>query len=127
MNKYIGVPFADGTPSLKGANCYSLVELIYREELGIEIPNLTTLSVNSRRVYLEFLKQISENWIKIDEPELHCVVAMAYDMQHPKIVQHVGIYLGDGKVLHTINKINSHVVTLGSLKPLIKGYYKWRY
>jgi len=126
MNKYIGIEFSDLEPSFKSANCYSLIELFYKEELKIEIPKIRILALNSRHAFMEYLKQISENWIKIDKPELNCVVAMAHDMAHPKIVQHFGIYIGDRKVLHTLNKVNSHIATLQSLKPFIKGYYKWQ-
>jgi len=126
VNKYIGIPFSDGEPSLKGANCYSLIELIYKEEFGIELPKIRISALNSRRAFIEYLKQVSEHWIKIDEPEINCVVVMAHDMKHPKVIQHFGLYIGDGKVLHTLNKINSHIKSLDSLKPFIKGYYKWQ-
>lgn len=119
MNKYIGIPF-----DVK--NCYNLVQLYYKNELGIELPETSVNPLNTKRSFLEYLKQIESYWITIKEPEKDCVVAMSYDIKYPQMIQHFGIYLGNNKVLHTLNKINSHIVSLDSLKPFIKGYYKWQ-
>lgn len=125
MNKFIGVPFSDAKESFKGANCYGLVRLFYREELGIIIPSLDVPSNHSNKVFATFLKQISEHWESVDVPNYGDVVAMSQDLSHPKIVQHVGVYIGNGKILHTLNKLNSHVSNIETLRPIIKGFYKW--
>lgn len=127
MNRFIGIPFADGEQSFDGANCYGLVRLFYREQLGIEIPELAVHSDHSNVVWATYLKEISENWVRVDEPEFGDVVAMAQDIRHPRIVQHVGVYIGGGKVLHTLNKIQSHVVTLESIRYSVKGYHRWQH
>lgn len=124
-SNFIGVKFSDDEESFDGANCYGLVRLFYREELGIIIPSLNVPSNHSNKVYATFLKQISEHWKSVEEPSYGDVVAMAQNFAHPKIVQHVGIYIGDGKVLHTLNKINSHITSIETLRPIIKGFYTW--
>lgn len=124
--RFIGVPFADKEPSFDGANCYGLVRLFYREHLGIDIPDLRVHSDHSNRVWATYLKEISERWDRVEEPQFGDVVAMAQDISHPRIVQHVGVYIGDGKVLHTLNKINSHIVSLESVAYSVKGYHRWR-
>lgn len=126
MNRnFIGVPFRDDKESFKGANCYGLVRLFYLEELDIIIPSLNVPSNHSNKVFATFLKQISEHWEKVEEPNYGDVVAMAHNLAHPKIVQHVGVYLGDGKILHTLNKLDSHISSIETLRPIIKGFYKW--
>lgn len=126
MNKYIGIPFKDGEPSFSGANCITLIELIYRLELGKEISKIRVPSEHSRMAFMQYMKEISEKWVEVDTPKEFTVVAMAHDMNHPKIVQHFGIYLGNGKILHTLNKIGSHVTNFDVMKPFIRGYYEWR-
>ena len=126
MMRYIGIPFEDGEPSFNGANCITLVELIYREELGIEIHPIRVAHANKRRAFMQYLTEIAERWDRIDEPEPFCVVAMAHSPRHPDLVQHFGIYLGDGIILHTLQKVGAHTVQLARMKPFIKGYYKWR-
>lgn len=125
MREFVGIPFSDNEPSFQGCNCYGLVRLFYREHLGIEIPDLRVHFDHSNRVWATYLKEIGENWVTVKEPEAFDVVAMAQDVAHPRIVQHVGIYLGDGKVLHTLNKIDSHIVSLESVKHSVRGYHRW--
>lgn len=126
MKKFIGIPFSDNeAQDFSGTNCYGLVRLFYKEHLNIEIPELKVQSQHSNRVWATYLNEIQGNWITVEEPELYDVVAMAQDVRHPRIVQHVGIYLGNGKILHTLNKIESHVVSIENVKHSIKGYHRW--
>ena len=124
--RFVGIPFADGAPSFKGANCYTILQLVYKHELGIELPSYTIPAKYSNRVFINFLNTVALNWDKVDEPEYLDVVAMAHDMARPNLIQHFGLYIGEGRILHTLDKIGSHVSTVQKLKPFIKGYYKWR-
>ena len=125
MKKYIGIPFKDGEPSFTGANCITLCELFYYNELKISIPKIRVESSNTKRVFLEYLHQISNNWTKVEEPKLYDIVAMSRDLKHPNMVQHFGIYLGNGKILHSLEKVGSHVVSIVEMKVFIKGFYRW--
>lgn len=127
MNKFIGIPFTDGEATFRGANCYGLVELFYREHLGIIIPKLNTPSEQSNKVWATYLREISEHWESVEEPQLYDIVAMAHDMRHPRIVQHVGIYIGDGKIIHTLQKIGSHVSKISDMQSIIKGHHRWQH
>lgn len=127
MKRFIGIPFRDGDVSFSGANCYGLVQLFYREHVGIDIPELRVHSDHSNRVWATYLREISEHWDRVDEHGLFDVVAMAQNVEHPKIVQHVGIYIGGGKVLHTLSNIGSHIVSLESVKHSVRGFHRWRH
>jgi cell wall-associated NlpC family hydrolase len=126
MMKFIGIPFSDKeTQDFQGTNCYGLVRLFYKEHLNIEIPELRVPSDHSNRVWATYLNEIRGNWITVTEPQMFDVVAMAQDITHPRIVQHVGVYLGGGKVLHTLSKVDSHIVSLESIKHSIRGFHRW--
>lgn len=126
MNRYIGIPFADGEPSLAGANCITLVELIYREKLGVPIHPIRIPHGQKNRAFMQFLTEVSERWEAIDTPEEFCVVAMAHDPRRPDLIQHFGIYLGNDIMLHTLQKVGAHTVRLSKMKSFIRGYYRWR-
>lgn len=122
----IGVPFVDKGDTLKGCDCFGLVRLYYKDILNRKVFKPQSSAFNSKSVLREFLEETSRNWIQVQEPKINDVVAMAHDPKHPKIVQHFGIYLGNGKMLHTLEKVGSHIVRISDYKYYIKGYYRWQ-
>ena len=126
MNRYIGIPFQDKGCLIDGADCYGIIRLIYKEDLGIEIPLFNGSCYDSRGIFLDYIRQISEYWELVKEPKKYDVIAMAHDPQHPRVVQHFGIYMGDGIVLHTLENIGSHPTNIQELNYYIKGIYRWK-
>jgi cell wall-associated NlpC family hydrolase len=126
MNKYIGIPFVDKGSSLEACDCYGLVRLVYKEELQTTIPDFNSSCKDTKRIFSDYLKQIAEHWKLVQEPQLYDVIAMAYDPQHPKIVQHFGIYIGNGMMLHTLEHIGSFTVKVSEFQYYIKGIYRWK-
>ena len=119
--KYVGIPFED-------LDCYRFVAYVLQDAAGIIVPTFDTISTtNHRRIFLNFLQEISQNWQEVDVPQPFDVIAMAYDPEHPNLVQHFGVYIGGGKVLHTIKHVGSHIVAINSplIKQTIKGIYRW--
>ena len=74
---------------------------------------------------MEYLNQIANHWISVENPEKYDVVAMSRDIKHPNMIQHFGVYLGEGKILHTLEGVGSHIAKLEDLSSFIKGYYRW--
>jgi len=129
INKYIGIPYKDKGRDFKGCDCYGLVKLYYENELNINIPDTNIQANQPRRIMINFLNEISSNWIKVEKPIKHCVVALASNEYHPKLITHFGLMLDDNMILHCINKINSHITSIKDIKikAFIKGYYKWQH
>ena len=121
LSNYIGLPFEDGK-----TDCINLISLIYKQELGIILPDMISSAYDSKKAFSIYQREIASNWIKIDEPEINCVIAMATIPQHPKVIAHFGMYIGDNKMLHTLDKIGSHIVDIKFYKGFIKGYYKFK-
>ena len=126
MNKYIGIPFVDRGNSIDGADCYGILRLIYRDALSIELPEFHGSCNSTKLIFSDYLKQIAEHWELVEEPKIYDVVAMAHDPRHPRVIQHFGLYIGDGLVLHTLENIGSHVIKLEELKYYVKGIYRWQ-
>jgi len=126
LNKYIGIPFEDKRFDFNGCDCYGLVSLIYKQDLNIDLPVFGKSCYDTKGIWLNYLKHISELWTLVKEPQKYDVIAMAHDPQHPKIIQHFGVYMGDGIILHTLEKIGSHPANIQELNYYIKGIYRWK-
>lgn len=127
LRKYVGIPFEDKASSLSGADCFGLIRLFYWVEYGREVPDPNIKPGYSSRIFAKYMLEIQRNWTTIIEPEPYCVVAMAHDTEIPGVVQHFGIYLPGGKLLHSLQQVGSHIVAIESCKWAIKAYHKWRY
>lgn len=126
ITQYVGVPFQDQGESWDGADCYGILRLIYSQDLGIEIPSFKASCYNTKAIFMDYLRQVSQFWERVETPQPYDVVAMAHDPAHPKVVQHFGIYVGCGKILHTLEHIGAHLTTVEELNYFIKGYYRWQ-
>lgn len=131
IEKYIGIPFIDKKKDFTGADCYGLVQLYYKNELNIDVPNVSANSNQLKMAYLEYLQNVANHWETIEEPEENCVVAMKTDANNPKLITHFGIIIkvdGRLKILHTFKNTNSHIVELDNpaYKSKIKGFHKWQ-
>lgn len=66
-------------------------------------------------------------WKRVEDPEPGDIAVMNLDPRFPEMVQHVGVYVGNGRILHTMSKRASHLIRIDdptwSLK--IVGYYRW--
>lgn len=119
ISEYIGIQFEE-------LNCYRLVQKIYQEKLSISLPDRFIDATASRSIFGQYIKDIGGLWERIDEPIPFCAVAMSHDENHPKVVQHFGIYIGDGMILHTLMGIGSHLVSINQYKYHIRGFYTWQ-
>lgn len=122
---YIGIPFVDGGCSFDGADCYGLGKLIYKEELGIELPNFRVSAMDTRRIWKSYIEGVAGYWTLVDTPEMFDGLAFAYDPDHPKLVQHFGVYIGNGKMIHSLDKIGAFICNLDDFRYCLKGIYRW--
>jgi cell wall-associated NlpC family hydrolase len=126
MTKYIGIPYIEKGRTLKGCDCYGLVKLYYKNELGISIPDSNTCAKTPRRTLAVYLEQISKNWEETTAQK-NAVVAMCLNVNHPKMVTHFGVMIDENTMLHTYENTNSHIISIDhiTVKNQIKGFYKW--
>ena len=125
FSKYIGIPFENRCDSFESCDCFGLVRILYATELGLEIFKPKASAFNGKDVETEYLHETSRNWTEVKELELYDVIAMANDGNHPNIIQHFGIYIGNNKMIHTLNKVGSHVVNINQYKSVTKGYFRY--
>ena len=93
ISKYLGIPYKHLGSDWTGINCYGLVRLFYKKELGISIPDYEYDANWCSRGFDWIQKYYKVNWIKIDAPERYC--AVGFKLPSYKVEHHLGIVLHD--------------------------------
>ncbi len=125
----IAVPFVDRGRSWSGWDCWALVYLFHRDVLGVAIPSYAESYTDAgqsaeTRNQLRALIAIGKAlWRSVPEPVLGDVVLLNIG-GHPL---HVGLALGDGRMLHTERRVGTLVERLSS--PIwarrVEGFYRY--
>ncbi len=109
MKKFLGIPYRWGGESFKGMDCSGLTKKVYASIFGIELPHNS-----SQQSRLDGLKEVRPTREELQLGDL------LFFGPKKKRINHVGIYLSDGKFLHSCR---SQGVTISSLN---KAYWKNR-
>lgn len=101
VNKYLGGKYVY-KGRLDGLDCYGLVWRIYKD-IGIDIPDLSFSDDpkwHMKGLGLD-IRKLSSIFEPVDEPNVYDVVAF----YNPKgVVNHAGVYVGQGKFIHATSK-----------------------
>lgn len=121
---YIGIPFKARGRDRTGCDCWGLVRLVLCEQYGHNLPSFDD-------EYAALDVKGDEALIKTHLPDLLRLVRSPScgDIALMRIrgaLSHVGLYLGDGFILHTDHGIDSSLGRVAQLLPRIEGYYRVR-
>jgi cell wall-associated NlpC family hydrolase len=125
VDSYIGLPYLPHGRDRQGIDCWGLIMLIYREQLGIELDSMAYNMVQARRASIEslntaFAAETAQRWHKIAIPQLWDVVTFTLH----GLVYHAGCALDDRLMVHTENKAGVCVEVHSTRKDLY-GYYRY--
>ncbi len=107
-----------------GLDCWGLVmEVLGR--YGIDIPDYTVDAFAFKRISELAGEAVeSRTWEEVHWPVEKDAPLVVLMMMAPGYVTHAGVYLGDGKIMHTMEKTGVVVSTVKRLERVITGYYK---
>jgi len=125
IKKYIGIPFVSNGRTINGCDCYGLIRLVLMNEYNIILPELSNNYDNANNIeettmlFKEYRPVLAAE--KISNPREKAVVIIT-EQNRPC---HIGIYAGDGYILHTGAKTGSvcQRETHPGLRGRIEGYY----
>ncbi|MDD4985036.1 MAG: NlpC/P60 family protein [Dehalococcoidales bacterium] len=121
----IGRPFTNlGRDPRHGLDCWGLVMEVFRR-YGIEVPDF---DINSfAYMAIDDLVQretLTPRWEWVDAPTDADVPLVALMRMHPRLVNHAGVYIGHGTIMHTTKGTGVITSRQTALKTRIVGYYK---
>lgn len=109
LDKYLGIPYIRGGSTEKGFDCSGFVRQVYKEYFGIDLPHKS-----SSQSSLPFMQ-------KVDRSDLLTGDLIFFSTTGKnKRINHVGIYLSDGRFIHAARG----GVTISSLD---NSYWKARF
>lgn len=124
----MSIPFADLGRDWGGCDCWGLVRLVYREELGIDLGEYGGINVDDIvRVVRNFHREFTaETWRKVKKPQAFDVAAMSGGYGGRRSFSHCGVMCDDRIVMDT--RAETGVVTSSvssdRTNSLILGFYR---
>lgn len=116
IKKVLGKPWVDRAISLEYMDCWGLVVLYYKHVLNINL--VSSDSYVSGGDFIVCHENILWQWVKKDHGSVGDMITF-YNGNNPN---HVGVYLGCGKVLHSRGEGGS--VKIDRLAAMMKIYSK---
>ncbi len=124
--KYIVIPYVFMGSDFSGCDCYGLVRLWYREELGIELVDFNHGRASSREFvnsnYFAESAHLQFERVEVGASRTHDVVLIRSQSQTPN---HCGIVV-EGLLLHTMERVGCTTARLKSWGKYIAGVYRYR-
>lgn len=123
VNKYIGIPFNQHGRDFNGCDCWGLVKLYYNNELGINLPCLSSLYEHTQDAKIVgVISNEALNWRLVDVPDANDVAVLSMR----GMPFHVGLMTGKRDMLHIEQDINSVIERIDSpiWNSRIKGFYR---
>ena len=120
----IGKPFVSGGRDLHtGMDCWGLIMEVYNRR-GINLPDFKVDSKAFALINSIIDGEIGTGaWEEVEQPGDELLVVLM--RIHPKYVTHVGAYLGDGRIIHTMENTGVVISRATALRNMIVGYYRF--
>lgn len=117
-SKFVGIPYEE-------KNCWELCRDFYREILGVELKTYFEGPVPTKEITKSLIYTNLGDFIRVADGEKLLVGDLVL-MKIFGIEAHIGVYLGQGNVLHTSKVVGSNVDRVGRLGKLITGFFRMR-
>ena len=127
-NKFVGIPQQDHGRARAGADCWGLACIIYREELGISLPDYLGYSSPDERGECAALisdATASPLWVPVDG------AAIAFDIavfRQGRFSSHVGIVIRHGLMIHMAGDDQAKLAAYrtGKWSHRLEGHFRHR-
>ena len=108
-----------GTPYSK-MNCWDVAREFYRLEMGEELKHYMVDSIEDREAIKNLIYANSGEFFKVDTPEFGDLMLIKIR----GIESHIAVYLGQGRLLHSMQSAGCVVDRVDRWDKVILGYYR---
>jgi cell wall-associated NlpC family hydrolase len=108
-----------GTPYVI-KDCWAIVVEFYSLELNIELKHYYSEVPNDRDIANSLIYSSMGDFDKVERPEYGDIILMKFR----GVESHIGVYLGNGKMLHTTQSTDCVVESLVRWEKLVTGFYR---
>lgn len=125
VSEYVGLPYAPVGRGPTHFDCYGLIQKLYRERLGIELPDHTGYTDVQSLEAIALLEAGKADWIDVEQPAPWDAVLFKVEGEF----HHIGMVIGDGWMIHTTQPTDAALAryTHWRYKPRIEGFYRYAY
>lgn len=114
VNRYLHLPFVDGGRDNNGVDCWGLVQLVYRQELQIELPSYSEISAED---LIKVARQITvgkdgEAWQNVAPETIKPFDICVMRFFGRKSIGHVGIVVDRKTIFHVERVANASLTPL---------------
>lgn len=119
LSSYIGTPYSK-------VDCWDVTKLFYREVLDINIGFVEDYGTpGNDETYRKKISNIVEiHKSKFVEVDTLCIGDIIL-FKILGIPAHVGIYIGEGKFIHSVRELGCAVESLKNWNRKVEGYFRW--
>ena len=119
----IGIPFVDrGRDPKVGLDCFGLAKEVFRWH-GIDLPEFWIACEDASQINRTVGEEKkSGRWARLEKPEVPCLIVLRFNAYK---WNHVGVYIGSGRMIHTARKTGGRIERLDHpyWRQRIEGYY----
>lgn len=125
FENYVGLPWREMGRDVSGVDCWGLVYLFYKNELGIELPTYSDVGhgVDHMDTLAIKIHQRMNNWLELKKPQPgDCVLINIFGRP-----THIGIVVDKSSMLHVSQNADSVIEKFTSPKwsNRIEGFYTY--
>lgn len=127
LSPYVGIPFKSCGRDHFGLDCWGLLCLIYKEKLGINLSSYID-EYDTARSYNKIANAIDTHlpeWMPIEHGKEKPFDVIIFRLRGLPI--HIGMIVGPGKMIHTLDKVNTCIEKYNTplWRKRIRGFFRY--
>ena len=118
LDKYVGIPFKDGGRDFSGLDCWGLVRLVWKEEMGVDMPDMGdeySSAFARGDVGPLFDKYTDQNWnVDVTDQPRQPLDVLVFGFGSLEL--HVGLWVAEGEMLHVMRGMDTAIERFDTFK-----------